>query len=128
MQSVRFSDWFTTVGVDLKVLVTGGCGFVGSHLVNALLGRGFEVRVVDDLSSGRLENVKRWEGNAGFEFVRGDLRDQAVTLVSVDGVDLVFHLAANPDVRLGSFEPRVHFDKNLARAVVGFLNVFDVAV
>jgi UDP-glucose 4-epimerase len=87
---------------------------VGSHLVDALLGRGFQVRVVDDLSSGRLENVERCEGNAGFEFVRGDLKDLRVALESVDGVDSVFHLAANPDVRLGSFEPRVHFDENLA--------------
>lgn len=94
--------------------MTGGCGFVGSHLVDAMLGRGFQVRVVDDLSSGRLENVKRWEGDADFEFVRGDLKDQAVALESVDGIDSVFHLAANPDVRLGSFEPRVHFDENLA--------------
>ena len=93
--------------------MTGGCGFVGSHLVDALLTRGVQVRVVDDLSSGRLENVKRWEGNAGFEFVRGDLKDLRVALESVDGVDSVFHLAANPDVRLGSFEPRVHFDENL---------------
>lgn len=94
--------------------MTGGCGFIGSHLVDALLGRGFQVRVVDDVSSGRLENVKRWEGNAGFEFVRGDLKDLGVALESVDGVDSVFHLAANPDIRVGSSEPRVHFDENLA--------------
>ena len=62
------------VGVGLRVLVTGGCGFVGSHLVDALLGRGFQVRVVDDLSGGRLENVKQWEGDAGFELVVGGLR------------------------------------------------------
>lgn len=101
------------VGVDLRVLVTGGCGFVGSHLVDALLKGGFMVRVVDDLSGGRLENVKQWEGNAGFELVVGDLKDVAVAERSVEGVGLVFHLAANPDVRLGSFEPRVHFDENL---------------
>ena len=101
------------VGVGLRVLVTGGCGFVGSHLVDALLNGGFQVRVVDDLSGGRLENVKRWEGNAGFELVVGDLRDVAVAERSVEGVGLVFHLAANPDVRLGSVEPRVHFDENL---------------
>jgi UDP-glucose 4-epimerase len=99
----------------LKVLVTGGSGFVGSHLVDALLRvRGFEVRVVDDLSSGRLENVEQWEGIAGFEFVQGDLKGPRVAQESVDGVDLVFHLAANPDIRVGSSEPQVHFDENLA--------------
>lgn len=102
-----------SVGIGLKVLVTGGCGFVGSHLVDALLGRGFEVRVVDNLSSGRLENVKQWEDNVGFQLVRGDLKDVQIALESVDGVDLVFHLAANPDIRVGSSEPRVHFDENL---------------
>jgi UDP-glucose 4-epimerase len=97
----------------LKVLVTGGCGFIGSHLVDTLLGCGFQVRVVDDLSTGRLENVKQWKGNAGFELVVGDLKNVTVAERGVDAVDLVFHLAANPDVRVGSSEPRVHFDENL---------------
>src|SRR4030042_1749595 len=99
--------------MGLRVLVTCGCGFIGSHLVDALLKGGFMVRVVDDLSGGRLENVKQWEGDAGFELVVGDLMDPAVAVRSVGGVGLVFHLAANPDVRLGASEPRVHFDENL---------------
>ncbi|MGQ9640622.1 MAG: NAD-dependent epimerase/dehydratase family protein [Candidatus Bathycorpusculaceae bacterium] len=96
-----------------KVLVTGGAGFIGSHLVDALLGRGFRVRIVDNLSGGSLENIKCWFGDSRFEFVRGDLKDPEIAFKSVDGVDLVFHLAANPDVRLGEVDPPVHFRENL---------------
>jgi UDP-glucose 4-epimerase len=96
-----------------RVLVTGGAGFVGSHLVDALLGRGFRVRIVDNLSGGSLENIKCWFGDFRFEFVEGDLKDPEIAFKSVDGVDLVFHLAANPDVRLGEVDPPVDFDENL---------------
>ena len=96
-----------------KILVTGGAGFIGSHLVDALLGRGFRVRIVDNLSGGSLENIKCWFGDSRFEFVEGDLKDPEIAFKSVDGVDLVFHLAANPDVRLGEVDPPVHFDENL---------------
>lgn len=94
-------------------MVTGGAGFIGSHLVDALLGRGFRVRVVDDLSGGSLENIKCWFGDSRFEFVEGDLKDPKVAFGSVDGVDVVFHLASNPDVRLGESDPAEHFRENL---------------
>ena len=97
----------------MKVLVTGGCGFIGSHLVDALLREGFIVRVVDDLSSGSRANVTQWEDHARFELVVGDLKSPAVAEQGVEGVDLVFHLAANPDVRLGLIDPSAHFDENL---------------
>lgn len=101
------------VEAGLKALVTGGCGFVGSHLVDALLHEGFEVRVVDNLSSGHVKNVAAWRGEGSFELVVGDLMDPAVADRVADGADLIFHLAANPDIRVGSSEPRVHFDENL---------------
>ncbi|NIQ06061.1 MAG: NAD-dependent epimerase/dehydratase family protein, partial [Candidatus Korarchaeota archaeon] len=96
-----------------KVLVTGGAGFIGSHVVDRLMGMGFFVRVVDNLSSGSLENVESWLGNSRFEFVRGDLKELAVAQKSVHGVDAVFHLAANPEVRVGKVDPSVHFGENL---------------
>ncbi|MCD6342022.1 MAG: SDR family NAD(P)-dependent oxidoreductase [Thaumarchaeota archaeon] len=94
-----------------KVLVTGGAGFIGSHLVDALMKLGYKVRVIDDLSQGKLENVSRWEGSPGFEFVKGDVTEEEVVLDAVKGCDAVFHLAANPEVRIG--DPRVHFKQNV---------------
>ena len=70
-------------------LVTGGCGFIGSHLADALLARGDRVRILDDLSSGRLENAP-----AAAELRRGDVADAALVADSLAGVDGCFHLAA----------------------------------
>ncbi len=78
-----------------SVLVTGGASFIGSHLVDALLERGAKVSVVDDLSSGRLENIQEYIDNSGVEFVRADLREQGVAQRVVEGKDVVFHLAAD---------------------------------
>jgi len=84
------------------VLVTGGASFIGSHLVDKLLGLGADVRIADDLSSGRLENLKypmrfdkkrRWVGE-GIEFLKGDLKDKCFTEEVMRGVNIVFHLAA----------------------------------
>jgi len=96
-----------------KILVTGGAGFLGSHLVDSLMVKGFHVRVVDNLSGGDVGNVKRWSDDERFEFVEGDLKDFGVCERAVDGVDVVFHLAADPDVRLGETAPSTHFDENL---------------
>lgn len=97
-----------------RVVVTGGAGFVGSHLVDALMKRGkYYVRVVDNLSSGNLENVRRWFGDKRFEFLDGDLKDPELASECVEGNEIVFHLAANPDVRLGEVDPAVHFNENL---------------
>jgi len=80
---------------DTKVLVTGGASFIGSHLVDALVARGARVRVVDNLSSGRLENIKHHVDSGAVEFRRGDLLDQAIADTAVRGCDVVFHLAAD---------------------------------
>ncbi len=97
----------------MKILVTGGAGFIGSHLVDALMEGGHEVKVVDDLSAGSLENIKRWLDNGRFEFIEGDLRNIDVCSEAVKGVDAVFHLAANPEVRIGAQSPELLYETNV---------------
>ncbi|MGQ0535870.1 MAG: NAD-dependent epimerase/dehydratase family protein [Methanobacteriota archaeon] len=89
----------------MKHLVTGGAGFIGSHLVDALLARGDEVVVVDDLSSGSEGNLSAATG--AVEFVKGDVLDTKLMRKALQGVGQVHHLAANPDVRLATEEPEM---------------------
>lgn len=97
----------------MKVLVTGGAGFIGSHLVDKLMEDGNEVRVLDDLSAGDLRNIEQWIGHERFEFINGDMRDPEVVIEAVKGVDAVFHLAANPEVRIGSQSPELLYETNV---------------
>jgi UDP-glucose 4-epimerase len=85
----------------MKCVVTGGAGFIGSHLVEALLAAGNEVTVVDNLSSGKMAFLKPHEGNPRFRFVRADLSGDGFVCDDFKGADMVYHLAANPDVRSG---------------------------
>ena len=77
------------------VLVTGGASFIGSHLVEGLVDRGAVVRVVDDLSSGHLDNIKEHVERGRVEFVRADLKEAGIAQKAVDGMSTVFHLAAD---------------------------------
>jgi len=77
----------------MRTLVTGGASFIGSHLVEALLARGHDIRVVDDLSSGRVENLAACLGDV--EFVEADLREPGVARAAVSDMDAVYHLAAD---------------------------------
>jgi nucleoside-diphosphate-sugar epimerase len=78
-----------------RVLVTGGASFIGSHLVDALLEQGAEVRVVDNLSSGSRANIQSHLDAQGLDFRQGDLLDQGFARAAVEGVQTVFHLAAD---------------------------------
>ena len=89
-------------------LVTGGAGFIGSPLVQALLGRGERVRVADSLVTGRRENVP-----AGAEFLEGDLSDQAVAAQAVAGCDIVLHQAAIPSVPRSVKDPATSHRANV---------------
>jgi len=80
---------------DRPVLVTGGASFIGSHLVDGLIERGAAVRVVDDLSSGQLDNIKDHIDKGRVEFIRGDLKTNGLARKVVDGMSVVFHLAAD---------------------------------
>src|SRR5437870_2091590 len=85
------------------VLVTGGAGFIGSHLVEALVEEGYRVRVVDNLATGRRANLAHLEGR--FEWIEGSVVDFAVCRRAAEGADYVFHEAAIPSVPRSVREP-----------------------
>ena len=97
----------------MRVLVTGGAGFIGSHIVDKLVVEGYAVRVIDNLSSGRLENLAQHRGNPQVEVIVGDLKKPEDALKAVEGVETVFHYAANPEVKVSTTNPEVHFNENV---------------
>lgn len=94
-----------------KALVTGGAGFIGSHIVSGLLDRGIGVRVLDDLSSGKRENLAPWLER--IEFIEGNICSDADCRKAVDGVDTVFHQAAIASVPRSVAEPERTHDVNV---------------
>jgi UDP-glucose 4-epimerase len=94
-------------------LVTGGAGFIGSHLVDRLVSDGWSVRILDNFGSGRMENIERHKGNRNVEIVRGDLKNPEIAEKAVRDVDVVFHYAANPEVRVSTITPEIHFNENV---------------
>ncbi|HXV93050.1 MAG TPA: NAD-dependent epimerase/dehydratase family protein [Pseudonocardia sp.] len=106
----------------MRAVVTGGAGFIGSHIVDALTRDGAEVLVLDDLSSGREENLA---GAGGVDLVQADVRDAAAVGRAMNGFrpELVFHLAAQIDVRRSMADPA----HDAAVNVLGSVNVFSAA-
>lgn len=97
----------------MRVLVTGGAGFIGSHLVDALLARGNDVTVLDDLSNGKLDNLKNHKDNPAFQFVKGDIRDvEAVRKATADANALI-HEAAMISVPLSIKNPELAHSINV---------------
>jgi len=108
---------------DMHVIVTGAAGFLGSHLVDALMASGCRVVGIDNLSSGTLGNLRTWLDHPSLSFIREDLKHESDWCLAFKGADVVFHFAANPEVRISSARPRVHFDEN----VVATFNVLEAA-
>ncbi|HEX2071246.1 MAG TPA: NAD-dependent epimerase/dehydratase family protein [Thermoleophilaceae bacterium] len=108
----------------MRALVTGGSGFIGSNVVDGLLARGDEVTVLDDLSTGRRENLDGALSN-GAELVEGDIRDQAALVQLAERVrpEAIFHLAAQIDVRRSAADPAADARIN----VEGTINVLEAA-
>lgn len=105
----------------MRVLVTGGAGFIGSHLVRALLARGDQVRVLDNYSTGRRENLAGLSGS--LSVLEGDLRDPDAVDEAARGVEQIFHQAAMVSVPQSTHDPVACTAVN----VQGSLNVFDAA-
>ena len=84
----------------MRVLITGGAGFIGSHLADAYLERGDEVYIIDDLSTGRIENIQHLKGQPRFHYTIDTVHNHPLTAELVDQCDVVFHLAAAVGVKL----------------------------
>jgi UDP-glucose 4-epimerase len=96
-----------------SILVTGGAGFIGSHVVDRLVSEGCAVRVLDDLSSGKIANIDSHLSSGAVEFVKGDIRDVTLVSQSLKGIDSVIHLAAQISVAYSIEHPDETYDVNL---------------
>ena len=96
----------------MKAFVTGGAGFIGSNLVDRLLGLGHEVTVYDNFSTGQRRFLLNAQQCKDFQLVEGDLLDETTLKRALKGHDYVFHLAANADVRFGTEHPRRDLEQN----------------
>jgi len=94
-----------------KCLVTGGAGFIGSHIVGGLLERGDEVRVLDNFSTGKEENLKDFQGE--IDLIRGDLREQTDLIKATQDIEFIFHQAAFVSVPLSMQDPELCFEVNV---------------
>ena len=110
----------------MKALVTGGAGFIGSHLAERLLEEGHKVAVVDNLSTGSLRNIANFKGQPKFDFVEGDIRNAELMEELVEKCDVVFHLAAAVGVKLIADRPVHTIEVNIGgtEAVLDVANKF----
>jgi UDP-glucose 4-epimerase len=97
----------------LKVLITGGSGFIGSHLADAYIARGDEVVVIDDLSTGSIENIRHLKESPRFRYTVDSVQNQPVLAELIDSCDVVFHLAAAVGVKLVVESPVQTIETNI---------------
>jgi len=107
----------------VRILVTGGAGFIGSHLVDALLARGDEVVVLDNFLTGKRENLAAHAGDPAFTLIEGDIRDFDTCRRAVAGCDAVLHEAALGSVPRSMADPQLTLEINIQ----GFINVIEAA-
>jgi len=107
----------------VKSLVTGGCGFIGSHLSEQLLELGHEVVILDNLSCGRIENIASFVDHKSLTVIHQDIADRSSIASSFEGVDWVFHMAGIADIVPSIEQPDAYFQNN----VLGTLNVLQCA-
>ncbi len=105
----------------MRALVTGGSGFIGSNIVKLLVERGYDVRVIDNLSSGYLENINDYMHSGAVSFSDGDVTQEASLDKVMDGVDVVFHLAASVGRQRSLDNPQLDSQTNL----IGTINVLE---
>ena len=104
-----------------KVFLTGGAGFIGSHLVTELLAKNIEVTVFDNLSTGKLADIEQHRSNPGCNFIRGDVKDRSALEKGMAGHDVVWHLAANTMIPAGISDHGLDLYEN----IIGTWNVLE---
>ena len=107
-----------------KILVTGGAGFIGSHIVDRLLDEGLKVRVLDNLSTGEKKNIAQHKNKKSFQFIEGDIRNVEHIKKAVEGVDAVIHEAALVSVTRSVEDPLLSNEIN----VTGTINLLKACV
>jgi len=114
----------------MNILITGGAGFIGSHLDDALIARGHQLTIVDNLVLGRKENIEHLIGNPNFRFIEADLLDMPkMREIFAEGkFDMVYHLAANSDIQKGGKDPMVDYNLtfNTTFNVLQLLKEFEI--
>src|ERR1700761_638441 len=104
-----------------RVFLTGGAGFIGSHVVDLLLPTGVDVTVYDNFSNGQMEYIQDAVGKPNFHLIRGDILDRDALLDAIKGHDLVWHLAANTNI----IQSHDHPAHDLRAGVIGTSNVLE---
>ncbi len=104
----------------MEVLITGGAGFIGSHLAEALIAQGHSVIALDNLSTGRIENVKHLDGNSSFQLVIGSILDEFLVDKLVERCDIIYHLAAAVGVKLIVEHPLESMTTNIKGSEIVF--------
>ena len=115
-QNLKFPD-------GSRFLVTGGAGFIGSNLCEAILNLGYNVRCLDDLSTGKQENVEPFLGNPNYVFIKGDIKNMDTCINACEGVDYVLHQAAWGSVPRSIEMPLFYCANN----IIGTLNMMEAA-
>jgi UDP-glucose 4-epimerase len=108
----------------MKALVTGGAGFIGSHLVDRLLADGWSARVVDNMTCGYASNLDQHKGNPQLEVHEADIRDASVMHRLMKGCDTVFHMAAHANIKTSLEDHRADLENNL----IGTLNILEAMI
>ena len=114
----------------MRILITGGAGFIGSHLDDALIAKGHQLTIVDNLVLGRKENIAHLAGNPNFRFIEADLLDMVKMheIFAESKFDMVYHLAANSDIQKGGKDPLVDYQLtfNTTFNVLQLLKEFEI--
>jgi UDP-glucose 4-epimerase len=105
-----------------RILITGGAGFIGSSLADELMRYNNQVMIYDNFSRGTKLNISNWNHDSNFKVIEADILDKFSLSKAVDSCDIVFHLAANPEVRLGSSDTKIDYEQN----VLGTYNLLEV--